>query len=228
MVLHHGAQHDRNQLTHIGGAGEDELAGDRVALLRHGAAAAASFLIRLRDLADFGLHQQRDVGRDLAERTGEQAQKARDLGKAVAADVPGDGRRAQTELHGELVHDANAVRAERGKRADRAAELDYRNFGPEAAQPLGMALQGGEPQRALEAEGDRQRMLGVGTPGHRRVAVAACQVDQGSLGARQILADQVQRRAQLQHQAGIHDVLGRRSPVHIATGVARAHLARAL
>ena len=91
-------------------------------------------------------------------------------------------------------------RAERGERADRAAELHHRDLGPEAGEPLGMALQGGEPQRALEAEGDRQRMLGVGAPGHRRVAVTARQVDQGSLAARQILVDQLERLAQLQHQ----------------------------
>ena len=88
-----------------------------------------------------------------------------------------------------------------------------------------MALQGGEPQRALEAEGDRQRMLGVGAPGHRRVAVAARQVDQGRLAARQILVDQLERLTQLQHQAGVHDVLSRGAPMHPAAGVARAGLA---
>ena len=67
VVLHRSVQHDRDQLADVPGAGEDELAGDRVALLRHRAAAAAPFLIRLRDLADLGLHQERDVGRDLAE-----------------------------------------------------------------------------------------------------------------------------------------------------------------
>ena len=225
VVLHHRVQHDRDQLADVPGAGEDELAGDRVALLRHGAAAAASLLIGLRDLADLGLHQERDVGRDLAERAGEQAKEACDLGEAVAADVPGDGRRAQAELRGEPVHHADAVRAERGERADGPAELHHRYFGPEAGEPLGMALQGGEPQRALEAEGDRQRMLGVGAPGHRRVAVAARQVDQGSLAARQILVDQLERLAQLQHQPGVHDVLSRRAPMHPAAGVARAGLA---
>ena len=41
VVLYHGVQHDRDQLADVPGAGEDELAGDRVCLA---AAAAAPFL----------------------------------------------------------------------------------------------------------------------------------------------------------------------------------------
>ena len=222
VVLHHGVQHDRDQLAHVPGAGEHELAGDRVALLRHRAAAAAPLLVGLRDLADLGLHQERDVGRDLAERAGQQAEEARDLCQAVAADVPGDRRRLQAELLGERLHHADAVRAERGERADRAAELHHGDLAAEPGEARGVALQGVEPQRALEAEGDRQRMLGMGAPGHRGVPVAARQIREGRPGAVQILPDQLEPVAQLQHEPGVDDVLGGGAPMDVATGIARA------
>ena len=200
VVLHHGIQHHRHQLADVLGAGENELAGDRVALLRHGAAAAPAFLIRLRHLADLGLHQERDVGCDLAERAGEQAEKARDLGEAVAADVPGDRRCAQPELVGERCHHPDALGAERGERADRPAELHHRDLFAQARKAGAMTLQRREPERALEAEGDRQRVLEVGAAGHRGVAVAAGEARQRRLYPVQFLADQIEGVAQLENQ----------------------------
>ena len=65
---------------------------------------------RLERLADLGLHQERDVAGDLAERAGEQAQHGRDLGHAVALPVPGQARHAEVQLGGQRRQRPRALR----------------------------------------------------------------------------------------------------------------------
>ena len=64
-------------LAHDLGERDDQLAGDRVALLRHGRGGAAALHERLEHLADLGLHHQHHVGRDLGEAAGDEAEEAR-------------------------------------------------------------------------------------------------------------------------------------------------------
>ena len=142
--------------------------------------------------------------------------------------MPGDQRRIQAELFGERLHHADTVGAERGERAHRTTELHHRDLAAEPGEAGGMTLQRGEPERALEAEGDRQCVLGVGAPGHRGVPVAARQSLERRLDAPQILPDQLETVAQLQHERGVDDVLGGGPPVHVAAGIARARMAQSL
>ena len=58
------------------------------------------------------------------------------------------------------------------KRAGGAGELADEDPRAELLQPLGMAVEHGEPDRGLVAEGDGQRLLQMGASGHRRVAMA--------------------------------------------------------
>ncbi len=90
-----------------------------------------------------------------------------------------------------------------------------------------MAVESVEPDRRLVAEGHRQRVLQVGAPGHRRVAVFARELGEMAAHRRQILLDQGEPGADLQHRGGVHDVLGRGAPMQIAPRLARqfGHLA---
>ena len=76
----------------------DVARGDRIALLRHRAARAATRGERLVDLADLRLHHQLHVHRELAERSADQAEKAAHFGDRVADCVPCDQRLRKTEL----------------------------------------------------------------------------------------------------------------------------------
>ena len=80
---------------------------------------------RLEHLFDLGLHHQLHVEGDLAADAGDEAEEAADLGDAVVHRVPGDLRLGEVELLGELDLGAQAVLAERGQRAGRAAELEH-------------------------------------------------------------------------------------------------------
>ena len=102
---------------------DNEVAGHRIALLRHGAARAASRFRRLRSLAHLGLHHQLDVGRKFGEGAGHHREEAADLGERVAMGMPCDFRLAQVQLLHQFALHFETARAERGKSSDRAAEL---------------------------------------------------------------------------------------------------------
>ena len=77
------------------------------------------------DLGDLGLHEELHVHGNLAERAGQEPEKAGDLADAVAHRVPGDFRLGEAEfLHQRGLH-LETVSAERGQRADCAAELAH-------------------------------------------------------------------------------------------------------
>ena len=83
-----------------------------------------------------------------------------------------------------------------------------------------VAVEPGEPHRRLVAEGDRQRVLQMGAPGHRRVAVAPRQRAEMAAHRVEIRLDQLEPVADLQHRGGVHDVLRRRAPMQPAPAVA--------
>jgi len=68
VVGGHGIEHQARLLAHDLRPRQDHLAGDGIALLRHGRGGAAALHERLECLGDLGLHQQHDVGGDLGER----------------------------------------------------------------------------------------------------------------------------------------------------------------
>ncbi len=97
-----------------------------------------------------------------------------------------------------------------------------RTRGRSCAEPLGMAVESRQPDRRLVAKGYRQRVLQMGAAGHRRVAIAPGEVCQMAAHRRRDRLDQRQPVADLQHHGGVHDVLGRRTPMQPAPGLAGA------
>ena len=130
------------------------------------------------------------------------------------------GRIAEAERAGILAPHVEALVAERGERAGGAAELRDQHARLQLAQPRGVAIQHGKPDGAFVAEGDRQRLLQMGTAGHRRVAMLRGEPGQRRRDGRHVALDQREPGAHLQHRRGVHDVLGGRAPVHVASGLA--------
>ena len=62
--------------------------------------------------------------------------------------------------------------AERGQGAGGAAELRDQHARLQLGEPLCVPVEPGEPHGGLVAEGDRQCVLQMRAPGHRRVAIA--------------------------------------------------------
>src|SRR5580765_1572696 len=88
--------------------------------------------------------------------------------------MPGDRRLGEAKLARQFGPRGETRRAwpERGERPGGAAELDRQHPRLQFGEPRGVAVEGGEPYRRLEPEGDRERVLQMGAPGHRGVAVA--------------------------------------------------------
>ena len=218
----HRVEHQPRLLAQHLGGGEDQLARDRVALLRHRRAGAAAGDKRFGRLAELGCRHQHHVKGDLAEAAGQQRQKLHGFGDAVAGDVPGDRRVAEAEFASEFGAAAHGLRAlaERGERAGGAAELGEQHARAKFRKARGMAVEGGEPDCRLVAEGDRQGVLQMGAAGHRGVAIAAGEVGEVAARRREISLDQLEPGADLQHHGGVHDVLGGGAPMQPAPGLA--------
>ena len=206
------------------GGGEDQLAGDRVALLRHRRGRAAPRDERLGGLGEFGRRHQHHVIGHLAEAAAQQCQELHRLGDAVARDMPGDRRLAERQFARQLGAGSQAflARTERGEGARGAAELHLQHPWAQLGEPHGVAVAGRQPHCRLVAEGDRQCVLQVGAAGHRHVAPAPCQRREMAAQCGQVGLDQLQPGADLQHRGGVHDVLGRGAPMHPAPGLAGA------
>ncbi|MNH09540.1 hypothetical protein D3C79_689970 [compost metagenome] len=97
-VLDHGVEHQPGLLAHALGGGVHQLAGNRVALLRHGAAGATAFDERLVGFAQLAGHHHHDVQGHLAQRGGYQAEEVQGFRQAVTGHVPGRLRHAQAQL----------------------------------------------------------------------------------------------------------------------------------
>ena len=78
-----------------------------------------------------------------------------------------------------------------------------------------MPLHGGQQSGHLVAEGHGNRLLEVAAPDHRRVAVAPRQIGQTGGDGGQIILDDRQRLADLEHRRGVRDVLRRGAPVAV-------------
>ena len=75
------------------------------------------------------------------------------------------------------------------------------------------------PARRLEPEGDRRGVLEPRAPRLRRIGVPSRQRDRGRGGAQRGPHESSGNRgADLQHEAGVDDVLAGRTPVHVARG----------
>ena len=83
-----------------------------------------------------------------------------------------------------------------------------------------MAIEHGEPDRGLVAECHRQRLLKVGPARHWRVAIASGQIGKNASQGIYVFLDNLQPVAHLEDDGRVHDVLGGRAPMDVASGVA--------
>ncbi len=214
-VLYRGVDDQAAMLPHGFGGGDDQLAGDRVALLRHRARCAAPLHERLGHLAELGRHHGHDIGRDLRQRTGHQSKEGNDLGDVVAGDVPGDRGLPETELVAYRSLHLQTLVAQRGERSGGAAERGDEHPLTDLREACDMSVDHGQPHRRLVAEGHRQCVLHMGATGHRRVAITLGEPHQDSRHCAQVVTDDVERGTKLQDGGGIHDVLGGGAPVDV-------------
>ena len=212
----HRVHDEGGAALHLLGAGEDELAGNRVALLRHGGGPAAAGREGLEYLAHLGRGQQHHVGRDLGERAGDEREEGQRLGDGVARRVPGDDGPGEAELLHQRVGDLQPAPVQRGERAGRAGELAREHARAELVEPLQMPLDGRQPDRRLVAEGDRKRVLEMRAPGHRRVPVLSGKACKAAPDSDEVRLNQVERVADLEYDARVLDVLRGRAPMDIA------------
>ena len=96
--------------------------------------------------------------------------------------------------------------------------MDSLGAGAELVEALDVVGKRHQPGGDLEAEGGRQRVLQVGAAGHDGVAVGVGSGCQGGGDGDEFGADEVQAVAELQHDGGVHDVLGGGAPMGPAAG----------
>ncbi len=219
MLLRQRGQQGRRQPGHARGRRQHGGAADRVALVRHGGRTALARAGRLGNLAHLGLHHQREVARQVAERAGQQRQRGADVGHAVLLAVPRCRGQRQIERLRQRLRHGPAVRAEARQRAGRAAELQRGHVRAQRGEAVLRAVHRRQPAGGLAAEGGRQRLLQPGARDHRRRAMRAGQRGERIGQLPQIGIEQRGRLPPLQHQAGVDDVLAGRAPMHVARGV---------
>ena len=211
-------------LAHDADGGMDVAAGDRVALLRHRAAAAAAVVVGLEDLADLGLHHQLDVHAELAQRAADEAQQRAGLGDVVADRVPGDHGLLQAELGAQAGLRLHRALFQRRQRAGGAGELADQHAFLELRQALAVAQDRRQQAGHLVAEGHRDRLLQVAAADHRRQAMVLRQLGHRRRDRGEFVVHQLQRLADLQHGGGVGDVLRGRAPVHELAELVAAQL----
>ena len=175
--------------------------------------------MRLENLSHLGLHQERDVQRELGKTAAYQPQQRNDFGNGVARNMPGQVRHAQAELVRERFGHRHSVRAERSERSRGAAELHDQDAAHRLVEPFDVSRERGRPYRTLQPEGYRHRLLQMRSPGHRRVAIFG-RVLRQPVSERHQVAPQVRKRpAHLEHQRGVENVLSGSAKMDVARGL---------
>ena len=128
------------------------------------------------------------------------------------------GALAQAQLVGQGLRHRQCLFAKGGQRAGGAAKLQHQQTRLQLTETLPVAGDCAEPTGDLHAQRDRRCMLQPG-PARQR----SCPVTLGLGGKnvpqpRQIMFDQLDRTAQLQHQAGVHHILAGSAQMHITFG----------
>ena len=84
VLLRHRRKHRAHESRHARRSREHRSASYRISFVRHRRRAATPFFRRLEDFRNFGLRQQRNIGRDFSKRADQQAESRCDLGDAIA------------------------------------------------------------------------------------------------------------------------------------------------
>ena len=130
--------------------------------------------------------------------------------------VPGRLRQRQIEQGSEPLGDIETLVVERGERADGTAELQHQRLLAQAPQPLARARQRRGVTGQLESEWHRQGMLQPGSPDRGGPAMAAGERGEALDGVVEIDDQRIDRRAQVEHERSVDDVLATGAPVHPA------------
>src|SRR5690606_8277312 len=133
--------------------------------------------------------------------------------------MPSDLRRCEAELGCQGLLYLEPAIAKRGEGSSRARELDDKNTTPKLAKPFPVPPDHREPHGSLVAKRDRQRVLQVRTASHDCQSVLARQRSDCLVEADEIGRDDAHRLPQLQDCGSVHDVLGGRAPVEVASGL---------
>src|SRR5256886_16841504 len=103
--------------------------------------------------------------------------------------------------------------AEGGERAGCAREFTHQDARTQLRETRAMPLDRGENPGDLVAEGHGNGLLQVAAPDHRRVAVATGELRHRSRDRAEIVLDEHEALADLQHRGGVGDVLGGGAPM---------------
>ena len=134
--------------------------------------------------------------------------------------MPGRDRHTEPEFLTKRLLDLKSLVAERRQRTGRAGELAHQHARLQLGETFGVTVEHRQIDRGLVAEGHRQRLLQMGAPGHRRVAITRGEIGQDTAECSDIRLDDLEAGADLQDYGGIHDVLRGRTPMHITASVA--------
>ncbi len=132
--------------------------------------------------------------------------------------VPRCFRQRQIEQGGKPLGDVEAAIVERRQRTDRIAELQHQRLAPQPAQPLARACERRRIARELEPERHWQRMLHAVAPDRSGAAMTSGECGEAVDGAVEVGEQDIDSGTQLEHQGGVEDVLGARSPAHVGGG----------
>ncbi len=140
--------------------------------------------------------------------------------------VPGLLGKLELQFLGQRFGHRHRLFTERSQSARSATELQAQQPWLQLAQALAMAGDRAQPAGDLHAEGDRRRLLQPGPPGQRRGRMALGLSRQHLAQTLQVSIDQLPGAAQLQHQAGVHDVLAGCAKMYItfSAGIADGDL----
>ena len=147
---------------------------------------ASDRVVRRTDLADFGLHHQRDVLADLSAVAAQQREFSTQPGEAVARRGPGGRRQQQPQRIGEALSDLVGrlgLVGEAGAIAAEAAELKHRRIEKDQPQMTATAGQRVEPLCGLPAERRQRHRLQSDPTGDDRVAMLVHQPDERGAGS---------------------------------------------
>ena len=218
LLLNHGGEHRADQRGHAHSGGQDDSGGYGIALVRHGGGTAAAVDRWFEEFADFGLHVERDVAGDLAERASAEAESCGDFGYAIAMAVPRKLRQGKLQLFGKICRDIETARAESRHRADCAAELKDETALLSFLQTGAMTIDGVEPAGDLYSESCGKRLLHPGAGGENDRAIFVCKnAEQGSEMI-ELGGDQSQSLAELKYAASIDGVLAGGAPMNVTGG----------
>ena len=196
------------------GQAGDPLGDDRVALVGHRRAALLAAPERLHQLADLGVLEVADLGREALQRAAGDRDRGEDRGVAIALDDLGAHR---VHREAEVGEDLRLeVGGEVAVRPDGPRDLAGRRVleGAGQAKPVAIELEG--PAGQLVAERRRLGMDGVGPAHHHRAGLGAGAGDHRGQEPVDAPQEQVARGPELEGQPGVDDVAAREAEVEVA------------